>query len=142
MQTALSVRHNIEVAHRIHDIPGKCQNLHGHSMWVTLVIQGDVHNGIVVDAAGKNMMFGDIKKYFREYLDTYMDHGTVLCVADPIYELFRSQFPSMKVFGLEGRASVENIAEEIYTMMRMAFHGTKIVTVDETHANGVACGDL
>lgn len=77
---SISVRHNIEVAHRLTLTPGKCQNIHGHSMIVTMKLTGEV------DATGKmfGQDLGDIKEIFREYLNRYYDHHLLLNGDDPL----------------------------------------------------------
>lgn len=73
------VRHNIEVAHRLLNLPGKCEQIHGHSMNVELMIHGHVDNNGLLD--GRD--FGNIKKVFREYLDSTFDHHLLLNEQDP-----------------------------------------------------------
>lgn len=75
----LAVKHNIEVAHRLSLLPGKCENIHGHSMWVTIWIEGELdHNGIL-----EGVSFTDLKKVFRHHLDTQYDHHLLLNIEDP-----------------------------------------------------------
>jgi 6-pyruvoyl-tetrahydropterin synthase len=82
----LKVKHNIEVAHRLYEMPGKCENIHGHSMWVTLGLEGGIndHGVVYVDEKTKaGLNFGDVKKEFRGYLDDYFDHHVLLNEKDP-----------------------------------------------------------
>lgn len=75
----IAVKHNIEVAHRLLLLPGKCENIHGHSMWITLQVEGELNKGGVL--AG--IEFGDLKKVFRGYLDSEYDHHLLLNQDDP-----------------------------------------------------------
>jgi 6-pyruvoyltetrahydropterin/6-carboxytetrahydropterin synthase len=75
----ITVRHNIEVAHRLYELPGKCQNIHGHSMWVELTLYALLNN---TGVAG-GMEFGAIKSEFRKYLDGTFDHHLLLNETDP-----------------------------------------------------------
>lgn len=146
MQT-IGVRHNIEVAHRLFTTPGKCENIHGHSMWVTLTLHGEVgHTGMVA-----GLDFGDIKKEFRTYLDTNYDHRILLNAADPFAGgLFRSDsagrpsgsrgtLPGLNA--TEGDPTTENIARWVGERMRSTFNlmetGIQRVEVEvwETHVN-------
>ena len=43
MTTGLRVVHNIETAHRLTLLPGRCEAIHGHSMLVTLTLYGPVN---------------------------------------------------------------------------------------------------
>jgi 6-pyruvoyltetrahydropterin/6-carboxytetrahydropterin synthase len=75
------VKHNIEMAHRLSLLPGKCQQIHGHSWWVTLEITGEVdpRTGILLD-------FSSVKTAFRGYLDSQYDHRLLMNVEDPILQ--------------------------------------------------------
>jgi 6-pyruvoyltetrahydropterin/6-carboxytetrahydropterin synthase len=103
MQT-LKVRHNMEVAHRLFLTPGKCENIHGHSMWVVAELAGDVNDkGLLL---GQD--FGDIKAIFRSYLDKMYDHHLLLNRDD----VWSCKFlPGMQL--VNGDPTTENIARWI-----------------------------
>jgi 6-pyruvoyltetrahydropterin/6-carboxytetrahydropterin synthase len=119
----IGVRHNIEVAHRLYETPGKCENIHGHSMWVTMEIQGRVNDRGML--AG--IEYGELKKMFRGYLDEQYDHHLVLNAADPfahpIFTVVRDEEGKFTTAGdqafLPGLTTLlrdpttENIADEI-----------------------------
>lgn len=75
----IRVRHNIEVAHRLYEMSGKCQAIHGHSMWAELTIHGLVNSNGVLDG----LEFGSVKKAFRGFLDETFDHHLLLNEKDP-----------------------------------------------------------
>lgn len=76
---AISVRHNAEVAHRLYNMPGKCQNIHGHSMQIELTIVGElVGHGVLA-----GLEFAQVKKSFRAYIDESIDHHLLLNKDDP-----------------------------------------------------------
>lgn len=113
----LEVKHNIEVAHRLHLLEGKCENIHGHSMWVTLRVFGELDaNGIM-----EGISFTDLKQVFRHYLDTKYDHHLLLHQDDPWAQpLSRAaldvverveKLPGLVVFG--GDPTTENLAKWI-----------------------------
>ena len=75
MQTVM-VKHNFEMAHRL-QLPGKCQNIHGHSWICTLEVFGDPdEHGIIID-------FHLLKDWFKNYLDNNYDHRLMLWEKDP-----------------------------------------------------------
>lgn len=89
MQT-VSVKHNFEMAHRL-QLPGKCQNIHGHSWICTLEVFGDIQeNGIIID-------FHKLKTFFKQYLDVNYDHKLCLWDEDP---WLRSLFDRTQSVGL------------------------------------------
>ena len=112
MQT-LKVRHNMEVAHRLSLLPGKCENIHGHSMWVVAEFEGAVNpQGVLL-----GMEFGDVKATFRHYLDSMYDHHLLLNAQDPWAQALTADVKPDQTFswlpGLrtcEGDPTTENIA--------------------------------
>ena len=129
MTASLQVRHNIEVAHRLSLLPGKCERIHGHSMWVTLELRG--HR---IDESGRlgGLDFGAIKKAFRAHLDNTYDHHLLLNGDDHLAEL---PLPGLRL--CEGDPSTENLAKWIAEWAHHEFIDTPSfrVQVDETHVN-------
>jgi 6-pyruvoyltetrahydropterin/6-carboxytetrahydropterin synthase len=78
---AISIEHTFETAHRLPQLNGKCTSLHGHSWRVTVVVTAPV---LAVD--GTVVEFGVLKAGVRDWIDTYLDHGTMLGVGDPLVE--------------------------------------------------------
>jgi 6-pyruvoyltetrahydropterin/6-carboxytetrahydropterin synthase len=76
---SITVRHNVEMAHRLWLQPdSKCHQLHGHSWWVEVEIEGPVdETGMIID-------FATVKERVRGYLDGYFDHHTCLNRDDPL----------------------------------------------------------
>jgi|SRR6478752_1941487 len=142
MTNVIAVKHNIEVAHRLFTSPGKCQQIHGHSMWVTMEFSGNL------DSAGfmNGLEFGAVKKTFREHLDTKYDHGLLLNADDDWARPLRSaESPGAPVIeeaylpGLRpmpGDPTTENIALWIANFGKTQW-GSQVssVTVWETAVN-------
>jgi 6-pyruvoyltetrahydropterin/6-carboxytetrahydropterin synthase len=136
------VRHNIEIAHRLTQLPGKCEQIHGHSMWVELHLHGQINAQGILD--GRD--FGYIKKLFREYLDTHYDHHLLLNEADPFAcTLYSPDLPSGQDMQLgtlpglrcfPGDPTTENIAKWVATWAARTFAASVDVRVDETCTNG------
>lgn len=112
----IAVKHNIEVAHRLSLLPGKCQNIHGHSMQVELELSGGE-----LDERGiyEGIDFGSFKKTFREHLDAEYDHRLLLNKDDPwVQDLLplggdssiagKTQLPGQRL--CPGDPTTENIA--------------------------------
>jgi 6-pyruvoyltetrahydropterin/6-carboxytetrahydropterin synthase len=155
-RTMIFVKHNIEVAHRLLNLEGKCQQIHGHSMMVTLEVHADKDaDGYALGSDGTPLDFGLLKRWFRNYLDQIWDHHLHLNQADPLAgeiqivdrdALGRYRNPE----GLEGDTitlpglikwpadpSVENIAKWIKDYMRTHMPTLSLhVRVEETRTNG------
>lgn len=140
MSHLIAVKHNIEVAHRLFLLPGKCENIHGHSMWITLYLKGELNaRGIL-----EGIDFGFLKKEFRKYLDDNFDHHVVLNSLDPWaqevaqYDTVTGKVAMMNLPGLttiHGDPSTENIAMLVGEMMQRKFEFVSAVEVWETSVN-------
>lgn len=148
----LMVKHNMEVAHRLSMLPGKCEQIHGHSMQVQLSLVGAEinENGI---AGGID--FGALKKEFRAYIDHFYDHQLHLNKDDPWARQFRlkSDAEPERLPGLvthPGDPTVENLAmwicQDFAKLMVSSWPdcGVKELHVDirETGTNGAGWSEL
>jgi len=156
----IAVKHNIEVAHRLYEsLPGnKCENIHGHSMWVTLELKGEIKDGLL-----EGIDFGSLKKDFRGHLDEHYDHRLLLNASDPLagpifpigqaepsgwqnsstgeeepilYEVQVEKqmwLPGLQTF--VGDPTTENIAQDIGLFMRAGYPRIHAVEVWETSVN-------
>lgn len=149
--SSLIISHNIEVAHRLFMSPGKCQAIHGHSMWVDLELltpHGTL-NGMYVNKNGEPMEFGALKKEFRNYLDTNFDHHVLLNNNDPWAQDVYAHGEdwengvSMSLPGLvpfDGDPTTENIANQVARWCSKTFFCDTEVTVHETAVNAARAG--
>lgn len=130
MSAFIAVRHNIEVAHRLHLLPGKCENIHGHSMWVRLELTGDLDGHGLMDG----LDFGGVKRVYRIHLDSTYDHRLLLDGADPLVH-GDGDLPGL--LATDGQPTTENIALWIGRWAQEAFPSVKSgrVTVHETYVN-------
>lgn len=130
MTTSITVRHNMEAAHRLSLSPGKCQKIHGHSMWAELTL--DVAE---VDTAGMaaGLDFSEVKREWRRYIDSELDHRLALNVSD---ELAKLRLPGTRVW--PGDPTIENLARWLGEFARQTWPvaiGVH-VSVQETATNG------
>lgn len=137
MKHSIRISHNFEAAHRLHQTPGKCNNLHGHSFWVHLTLKSSS-----LDPSGMLMEFGNIKRLLRRWIDEHLDHGIILHKDDPLAPVL-SQFGD-NVRTLPYDATTENIAMFIHSILDSILiieEGYKLVEeievyVQETTVNG------
>jgi 6-pyruvoyl-tetrahydropterin synthase len=78
---SVGVKHEIQMGHRIWNLPGKCTHLHGHTWTITLQVTGYQPEGspILID-------FGEIKKKWRPWLDQTYDHHFCFDRHDPLFK--------------------------------------------------------
>ncbi|MFZ4160457.1 6-pyruvoyl trahydropterin synthase family protein [Streptomyces griseoincarnatus] len=135
MSHTVTVSHNFETAHRLPHLSGKCENLHGHSWWAEITVTAPAL------AAGTVVEFGEFKKLIRQWIDTHLDHGTMLGPGDPLLPVLRAE--GCKVYEVEGWPTVENVAALLAgTASRALDHLVRApgayvsrVRVTETHVN-------
>ena len=128
MTASLRVQHNIEVAHRLSLLPGKCEAIHGHSMWVHLELWGQVdETGLL-----QGLDFGEVKRAYRKHLDTAYDHRLLLNEKDPVAKL---DLPGLRV--CYGDPTTENIARWVAEWAAKEWPDILHVrvVVDATHVN-------
>lgn len=147
----IEIRHNIEVAHRLWKLEGdKCQQIHGHSMWVAVQLEGAyLLDGILHDFKDRKLDFGSVKKSLRGYLDSTYDHRLLLNKDDPFakqmafvhrpildepaYYEDADQLPGLQA--LPDDPSTENLAIWIAQWTAQQFACDTMVRVNETHVN-------
>lgn len=101
---SISVKHNMEIAHRLFLQPGKCQNIHGHGMQVMLELVGIVNE----EGIFGGIDYSDLKKVFRRYIDETYDHRLLLNLSDPFAR------PLYAITGDEQNYSVNVDAEQVF----------------------------
>ena len=127
MTTGLRVVHNIEAAHRLSLLPGKCEAIHGHSMLVTLTLYGpvNVRTGILAD-----LDFSLIKKAFRSHLDAWYDHRLLLFERDPfVQSCAKKEIDIPGLRACTGDPTTENIARWIGMWAQSEWTGSAIETI-------------
>jgi 6-pyruvoyl-tetrahydropterin synthase len=139
----LAVKHNIEIAHRLILTEGKCQQIHGHSMWVTMYLEGAIDSAGMADG----MDFADLKTEFRTYLDGTYDHHLLLNKNDAWAQSLPVQnhngqevwswLPGLVPF--DGDPTTENIAKDIYSKFFLTLPVVR-VEVWETAVNMASYG--
>lgn len=139
----VELNHNIEVAHRLSLLPGKCQQIHGHSMKVHIKLYGHPDK----DGIFEGLDFGDLKKRFRTYLDTHFDHKLLLNEEDPWTTIFHlhDPLPNDPIEGRQlpglvevaGDPTTENLVKWIGKWALEEFRLPVDVHIDETCTNAV-----
>lgn len=141
------VDHNFETAHRLPHLPGKCQSLHGHSWRAKIAVAGPPGEwppeGVLAD-------FGALKTCLRGWIDTRLDHGTMLGADDPLGVPLTHHGTKLFLFDGDGLCdglwwpTVENVAELLRRVTNDAlatgqWAGSGLrcrrVRVQETHVN-------
>jgi 6-pyruvoyltetrahydropterin/6-carboxytetrahydropterin synthase len=103
------LRHRFQAGHRLPQLAGQCQSLHGHS-W---------DSGVTVTAAGLTLErtvveFGAFKAGLRGWIDTHLDHGVMLAAADPLVPVLTAEGTKVFRFGAAaGLSAAEELAADL-----------------------------
>lgn len=139
----IKLTHNMEVAHRLFEMPGKCQNIHGHSMQIELTLHGEANDKGIFEG----LDFGDVKKVFRQYIDKHFDHKLLLNYNDPFagqfFPVIDGEIDHADLVSLPGLVKVagdpttENIAKWIHQWAVQEWNLRTTIYIQETGTNGV-----
>lgn len=97
MITSLTISHRFAAAHRLpHLARSQCANLHGHNWDVKVTIAGRVgESALLVD-------FDQVKNPLREWVDTNLDHRTLLGADDELRPVLAAYRQPLFIFGPGG----------------------------------------
>lgn len=104
----IEIRHNIETAHRFYQATAspKCRHIHGHSWVVTLTLSAPQLN-----ADGMVVEFGELKRRWRHWLDTHLDHALMLHQHDPMVAAIQSVESDARLYLFPHDPTTEHLAE-------------------------------
>ena len=91
--------------HRLHEHGGKCEHFHGHNYTAEFYITGNE-----IDAVGRLIDFGDLKRMFKGWIDEHWDHGFVLYEGDENGLAAAKMVKPTKYFELPTNPTAENMA--------------------------------
>lgn len=117
--------------HRLMNHPGKCRNLHGHSVKASISIKRDQLNdqGMVCD-------FSDIRDCVESFIDEHLDHNFLLHKDDPIIPLLEQN--QERFLALDEHPTAEILSKMIYHYIKSAGFDIDQVVLWET-ASAYAC---
>lgn len=105
--------------------PGKCRNLHGHSVKAAITLAAENLNdqAMVCD-------FSDIKKYVENYVDQQLDHNFLLHREDPLVPILRQQ--NERFLELDEHPTAEVLSKMIYHYVKQGGFNVLQVELWET----------
>ena len=94
-------------AHRLHDYPGKCGKIHGHTarVEVSCNVNDLPENGMAID-------FNELKTKIGAWIDETLDHRLILFSGDPMVATLTKA--GEDVFELHSPPSAEHLAKLIF----------------------------
>ena len=117
--------------HRLMNHPGKCRNLHGHSVKAAISIKSERLNdqGMVCD-------FSDIRECVDAFVDEYLDHNFLLHENDPIIPALIAN--NERYLAIPEHPTAEVISKMIYDYVKKAGFNVAQVVLWET-SSASAC---
>ncbi|WP_409025943.1 6-carboxytetrahydropterin synthase QueD [Gallibacterium anatis] len=115
---------SFDMAHLLDGHDGKCQNLHGHTYKLQVIVSGETEDngakkGMVID-------FADLKRAVNELIISPMDHAFIYDQSSKretkIAQLLQQL--NSKTFALPVRSTAENLAQFIFQRLKenVGFH--------------------
>jgi 6-pyruvoyltetrahydropterin/6-carboxytetrahydropterin synthase len=83
---------SFDMAHALPDYEGKCNNIHGHTYWLSVTVSGKPIPPDVDDTTGMVIDFSDLKKIIVDAIIDPFDHALVVWFGDDRFRKL-SQFP-------------------------------------------------
>lgn len=117
--------------HRLMNHPGKCRNLHGHSVKAAISITQETLNeqGMVCD-------FADIRECVEAYIDQHLDHNFLLHKDDPLIPALKAN--NERFWALDEHPTAEVISKMIFRHLHATGFKVSQVVLWET-ASAYAC---
>ena len=117
--------------HRLMNHPGKCRNLHGHSVKASISIKSDTLNqqGMVCD-------FADVRDAVESFIDQHLDHNLLLHKDDPIIPALIAN--NERFLAIDEHPTAEVLSKMIYQHLKQQGLNVEQVVLWET-ASAHAC---
>ena len=115
--------------HRLMHHPGKCKNLHGHSVKAAITVAAEElnHQGMVCD-------FSDVQQTALKYIDTTLDHNFLLHHDDPLCGVLTTA--NERFLAIDAHPTAEYLARMIYRHMQSkGFPVTQVTLWETTSSN-------
>ncbi len=101
-------RIEFDAGHRVIGHKNKCKYLHGHRYVLEITAQS-----ANLDELGMVADFGELKEIIKSWVDSNLDHNTILSVHDRKLGDFMSTHTGQSVYFLNDNPTAENIAMHI-----------------------------
>ncbi|MCQ8180281.1 6-carboxytetrahydropterin synthase [Methylomonas sp. SURF-1] len=115
--------------HRLMNHPGKCRNLHGHSVKASISIRQEQLNsqGMVCD-------FSDVKACVESFIDDILDHNFLLHKDDPIIPALIAN--DERYLAIDEHPTAEVLSKMIYQYVKQqGFNVDQVVLWETASAN-------
>lgn len=106
---SITRKFTFDAGHRVLGHEGKCKHLHGHTYHAEVTVT-QANNGL--DSLGRVVDFSVVKEIVGNFIDTYLDHATIVFYEDKVLRNFLAA-ENQKFYCLDQNPTAENIATHI-----------------------------
>lgn len=106
--TTCTVRIEFDAAHRVIGHENKCKYLHGHRYVLEISAAAET-----LDNLGRVIDFGVLKRIVKEWIDSNLDHTTILSTKDIDLGNSIESYTGQKIYYLNANPTAENIAQHL-----------------------------
>jgi 6-pyruvoyl-tetrahydropterin synthase len=117
--------------HRLMNHPGKCRNLHGHSVKACISIKSNQ-----LDQQGMVCDFSDVRDAVESFVDQHLDHNFLLHKDDPIIPALQAN--NERFLAIDEHPTAEVLSKMIYQHLKQEGLNVDQVVLWET-ASAHAC---
>lgn len=119
--------------HRLMNHPGKCKNLHGHSVKAAITLEAERLNG-----QGMVCDFSELAGVSAAFIEAELDHNFLLHRDDPLVTLLRQA--NERFMALPEHPTAEVIAKLIYDFLLAKGYPVREVSLWETASSCASFG--
>ena len=113
---------NLEMAHALYGYDGLCKNIHGHTYYLYVTVQGNPESDISSPKYGMVMDFGDLKKIVKDSIIDQLDHALVLNGNSPHKDIKNLNLPGFdKVVLMNYQPTCENLLVDFAGRLKNLF---------------------
>jgi len=120
----ISKKFKFDMAHKLEGHRGLCQNIHGHTYEMEVIVEGKIIDTEGSSARGMVMDYGDLKSVVKGFIDDYLDHAVLVSSQADDWKKFLKR-NGYKCTIVPFRATAENMCvwcyKELNSMLQKAF---------------------
>jgi 6-pyruvoyltetrahydropterin/6-carboxytetrahydropterin synthase len=110
MKVSITRKLKFDAGHRVLNHESKCKYPHGHEYKLEVVLEPLAG----LDALGRVVDFGDIKKTLQSFIDEHLDHAFIVYMEDKEMLDALHSLSDAKIYPLAENPTAENIAKHLF----------------------------
>jgi len=112
MTISITRKLKFDAGHRVLNHESKCKYPHGHEYRLEVVMEPQAG----LDALGRVVDFGEIKKTLQNFIDEYLDHAFIVFIDDTEMLDALHSLSDAKIYPMAENPTAENIASNLFVV--------------------------